>query len=82
MRKFVFLYENICEVWQRYSAYVKLLSKPTIRTVMNTLDIYIKKGRKEGLEQGKQEIIKNLIADLGLSDKEVARIARLSEAFV
>lgn len=54
------------------------LPGPIKRTVMNTLDIYIEKGRKEG----KQDVIRNLITELGLSDKEAARIAEVPEAFV
>jgi predicted transposase/invertase (TIGR01784 family) len=58
------------------------LPEPIKRTVMNTLDIYIEKGRKEGMEKGKQDVIENLITELGLSDKQAARIAEVSEAFV
>lgn len=53
---------------------------------MNTLDIYIEKGRKEGMEKGMEkksfEVVENLITELGLSDKQAARIAEVSETFV
>ena len=49
---------------------------------MNTLDIYIEKGRKEGIEKKSFEVVENLITELGLSDKQAARIAEVSETFV
>jgi len=68
------------------------------KNVMNTLDIYIEKGRKEGMEKGMEkgiekgmekgmekksfEVVENLITELGLSDKQAARIAEVPEAFV
>lgn len=64
------------------------------KNVMNTLDIYIEKGRKEGMQKGIEkgmergiekksfEVVENLITELGLSDKQVARIAEVSETFV
>lgn len=78
------------------------LPEPIKKTVMNTLDIYIEKGRKEGhkegiekgrkegiekghkegMEKGKQDVIENLITELGLSDKQAARIAEVPESFV
>lgn len=54
--------------------------------VMNTLDIYIEKGRKEGFEQGKNEkefdIVENLITKLGLNDQQAAEIAEVPLSFV
>jgi len=56
------------------------------KNVMNTLDIYIEKGRKEGMEKGMEkksfEVVENLITELGLSDKQAAHIAEVSETFV
>lgn len=64
------------------------------KNVMNTLDIYVEKGRKEGMEKGIEkgmekgmekksfEVVQNLITELGLSDKQAARIAEVPEAFV
>ncbi|MBX3257408.1 MAG: hypothetical protein KF862_25005, partial [Chitinophagaceae bacterium] len=39
-------------------------------------------GIEIGMEKGKQEVIENLITELGLPDKQAARIARVPEAFV
>lgn len=62
------------------------LPEPLKKTIMNTLDIYIEKGRKEGMEKGiekgKGEVVKNLITELGFSDDQAARIAEVPVAFV
>ena len=66
------------------------LPEPVKKTIMNTLDVYIEKGRKEGRKEGiekgraegKAEVVKNLIIQLGLSDAQAARIAEVPVAFV
>ena len=57
---------------------------------MNTLDIYLEKGRKEGfekgiergIEKGKELIVKNLINAAKFSLSEIASLAGVSESFV
>lgn len=49
---------------------------------MNTLDIYIEKGRKEGVEEGKEQVVKNLLAAGKFSIAEIAGFAGVTEAFV
>ncbi|MGC4232699.1 MAG: hypothetical protein QM594_06945 [Niabella sp.] len=49
---------------------------------MNTLDIYIEKGREEGIEKGKEQVVKNLLAAGKFSIAEIAGFAGVSEAFV
>ena len=57
---------------------------------MNTLDIYIEKGRKEGfekgiekgIEKGKEQIVQNLINTKKFSRSEIANLAGVPEAFV
>lgn len=66
------------------------LPEPIKNTVMNTLDIYIErgrkegieKGRKEGIEKGKQEVIENLILKMGLTDLQAADIAGVPLSFI
>jgi len=60
------------------------------KDVMNTLDIYIEKGRKEGfekgiekgIEKGKEQIVQNLINTKKFSRSEIANLAGVPEAFV
>lgn len=49
---------------------------------MNTLDIYIKKGRKEGFEKGKEQVVGNLLATGKFSISEIAAFAGVAETFV
>ncbi len=53
---------------------------------MNTLDIYIEKGRKEGfekgIEKGKEQIVQNLINTRKFTVSETANLAGVPEAFV
>ncbi len=53
---------------------------------MNTLDIYIEKGRKkgveEGIEKGKELFVKNLITKFGFIDEQAANAAEVPIAFV
>ncbi|MGJ7030478.1 hypothetical protein [Niabella hirudinis] len=49
---------------------------------MNTLDIYIEKGRKEGIEKGKEQVVNNLLATGKFSVSEIAAFTGVSEAFV
>jgi hypothetical protein len=49
---------------------------------MNTLDIYIEKGRKEGFEKGKEQIVQNLINTGKFTMSEIANLAGVPEAFV
>ena len=62
------------------------LPDPIKKDVMNTLDIYIEKGRKEGIEKGKEEksfeVVESLITKLGLDDFQVAEIAKVPVSFV
>lgn len=62
--------------------------------VMNTLDIYIEKGRKEGLEKGrkeglekglekgKEQVVRNLLSDTDFTIARIASLANVTEAFV
>lgn len=66
------------------------LPDPIKKDVMNTLDIYLEKGRKEGfekgiekgIEEGKALIVRNLINAGKLSISEIASLAGVSESFV
>ncbi|WP_300596427.1 Rpn family recombination-promoting nuclease/putative transposase [Niabella sp.] len=58
------------------------LPDPIRKTIMNTLDIYIEKGRKEGIEKGKEQVINNLLATGKFSVAEIAAFAGVTEAFV
>lgn len=53
---------------------------------MSTLDIYIEKGRKAGIEEGiekkSMEVIENLLFKLGLTDQQAAEIAEVPLSFV
>ena len=60
------------------------------KTVMNTLDIYIEKGRKKGIEEGiekgiekgKEQVVKNLLTAGKFSVAEIAGFTGVTEAFV
>ncbi len=66
------------------------LSEPIKSEVMNTFDVYfekgVAKGREEGMEKGmekgKIEVVRNLIAKLGFTDKQAAEVAEVSTDFV
>ncbi|MFT4154702.1 hypothetical protein [Parafilimonas sp.] len=49
---------------------------------MNTLDMYIEKGRKEGIEKKSWDVIESLLIKLGITDEEVADIAEVPVSFV
>ena len=55
-------------------------------TVMNTLDIFVKKGRQEGVEIGRQkartEIVRNLIKISTLTDEQIASASDVTIDFV
>ena len=66
------------------------LPEPIKKTVMNTLDIYIEKGRKKGIEEGiekgiekgKEQVVRNLLSDTDFTIAKVAALANVTEAFV
>jgi len=58
------------------------LPDPIKKDVMNTLDIYIEKGRKEGFEKGKEQIVQNLINTGKFTVSEIANFAGVPETFV
>jgi hypothetical protein len=58
------------------------LPDPIKKDVMNTLDIYIEKGRKEGIEKGKEQIVQNLISTGKFTVQEIANLGGVPEAFV
>ena len=70
------------------------LPDPIKTDVMNTLDIYIEKGRKEGrkegfekgiekgFEKGKEQIVQNLINTRKFTMSEIANFAGVPESFV
>lgn len=65
---------------------LNLLPEPIKKTIMSTLDIYIEKGRKAGIEEGiekkSMEVIENLLFKLGLTDQQAAEIAEVPLSFV
>lgn len=71
---------------KRYLMSLEELPYPIRKNIMSILDTYSEKGRKEGIEKGMEkksfEVVENLITELGLSDKQAARIAEVPEAFV
>lgn len=58
------------------------LPEPIKKTIMSTLDIYIEKGRKEGLEKGAEQFVKNLLSNTDFTIAKIASLANVTEAFV
>jgi predicted transposase/invertase (TIGR01784 family) len=75
--------EEINEILEDVPANIK-------HTVMNTLDIFVEKGKKigleEGLDKGRQEktetVIRNLLQSSGLSEEQIASAAEVTVAYV
>lgn len=57
---------------------LNLLPVPIKDTIMNSLDFYIEKG----IEKGKEQVVKNLLASGKFSIAEIAGFAGVTEAFV
>jgi predicted transposase/invertase (TIGR01784 family) len=51
-------------------------------TVMNTLEIFVEKGRKEGREQLAQNAVKNLIKQSLLTDEQIASVVEVPVSYV
>ena len=51
-------------------------------TIMNTLDIFIEKGKKIGIEIGKLDIVENLLRNTDFSTDKIAELTGVSEVVV
>ena len=51
-------------------------------TNMNTLDIFIEKGKKIGIEIGKLDVVENLLRNTDFSTLKIAEITGVSESMV
>ncbi len=61
---------------------LKSLPESVKNTIMNTLDIYLEKGRKEGIEKGKGQVVRNLLGTNKFTLSEIANFADVTEDFV
>ncbi|MBX3257234.1 MAG: hypothetical protein KF862_24080 [Chitinophagaceae bacterium] len=87
-----FIYIGNDEINRKFDTQIQQLTGGTIAMgIIETIkkiereegiEIGMEKGIEKGMEKGKQEVIENLITELGLSNKQAARIARVPEAFV
>jgi len=51
-------------------------------TNMNTLDIFIEKGKKIGIEIGKLDVVENLLRNTDFSTLKIAELTGVSESKV
>jgi len=51
-------------------------------TNMNTLDIFIEKGKKIGIEIGKLDVVENLLRNTDFSTLKIAELTGVSELMV
>jgi len=51
-------------------------------TNMNTLDIFIEKGKKIGIEIGKLDVVENLLRNTDFSTLKIAELTGVSESMV
>ncbi|WP_090331894.1 hypothetical protein [Dyadobacter koreensis] len=49
---------------------------------MNTLDIFIEKGKKIGIEIGKLDVVENLLRNTDFSTLKIAELTGVSESMV
>jgi hypothetical protein len=54
----------------------------TQKTVMSTAEIFIEKGRREGIEKKGHEVVKNLLIAGKFTIAEIANFANVTEDFV
>ncbi len=49
---------------------------------MNTLDIFVEKGKKIGYQENTEKIVRNLVKSSGLTDEQIAGAAEVSVEYV
>jgi predicted transposase/invertase (TIGR01784 family) len=78
----VYFFENSVPSEAKVWEILELIPEPKRDKIMNTFEMFEKKGIEQGIEKSKESFVRNLLANTELSVSKIAELAETSDDFV